>query len=201
MPVQYTCERCSSTFLVKPSRAARGDTRYCSMACSFPRNRGNRTYTPRVTRACNFCGTIYTKPPSEVGVYCTRACKYADKTPPSERFWTKVAKTESCWLWTGKQGNGYGQLRTGGKGSKQIGAHRLSYIIHFGPIPDGLFVCHNCPGGDNRLCVNPTHLFLGTHEQNMADMVAKGRSATGDRCSSTKRALLRRQALGQQTLL
>jgi hypothetical protein len=99
----------------------------------------------------------------------------------SARFWPKVSKSDGCWTWTGKTGNGYGQIRIAGKGSGLIGAHRLSWALHYGPIPAGLFVCHNCPDGDNPLCVRPEHLFLGTHEQNMADMVAKGRAASGDR--------------------
>jgi hypothetical protein len=82
------------------------------------------------------------------------------------RFWPKVRKDRGCWVWTGATTTtGYGRL------SGQP-AHRLSWEIHHGPIPAGLFVCHRC---DNPGCVRPDHLFLGTHEANMADMVAKGR--------------------------
>lgn len=89
------------------------------------------------------------------------------------RFWRKVVKADGCWLWTGsKTKQGYGRLQAGGKGSATISAHRLSYEIHHGDIPDGLVVMHKC---DCPSCVNPDHLTVGTHKDNTADMIRKGR--------------------------
>lgn len=86
-----------------------------------------------------------------------------------------------CWLWTASlHSNGYGQAMIG---KHRTGAHRLSWIIHNGPIKKGLQVCHRC---DIRRCVNPSHLFLGSFTQNMKDMVEKGRSGKGEKNSQAK---------------
>lgn len=89
------------------------------------------------------------------------------------RFFAKVQKTEACWLWIAAVGNhGYGMFRYEGR---TITAPQASWLIHRGAIPEGYEICHNCPEGDNRLCVNPDHLFLGTRLDNVRDCIQKGR--------------------------
>jgi len=68
---------------------------------------------------------------------------------------------------------GYGAF-TPATGKKAY-SHRIAYELTHGPIPEGLFICHNCPGGDNRACCNPAHLFAGTSQDNVRDMMAKGK--------------------------
>lgn len=89
-----------------------------------------------------------------------------------ERFLAKVVKTSTCWIWVGYSKNGrYGTIYIAGK---SVCAHRASYELFIGPIPDGLEVLHSC---DNTKCVNPEHLKAGTHIENMRDCVNKGRKA------------------------
>ena len=91
--------------------------------------------------------------------------------PFPQRFWDKVRETEQCWEWQGARAtNGYGHFAT--RTGQFVSAHRLCWMLVFGEIPEGLLVLHTC---DNRRCVNPKHLFLGTHSDNNLDMYRKGR--------------------------
>jgi hypothetical protein len=103
--------------------------------------------------------------------------------PIAERFWPKVTKTDTCWLWTGAIRSGYGVIGLGGKYGKAAYAHRLSWEWANGPIPDGLCVLHRC---DVRNCLRPDHLFLGTKPENLEDMTAKGRRARGESIGTAK---------------
>lgn len=104
-----------------------------------------------------------------------------------DRFWSKVEKTATCWIWlASKDIKGYGWF--GINSRNVVKAHRFSYEFHKGKIPKdgngkrfGMFVCHHC---DNPSCVRPEHLFLGTNADNMRDMVLKGRSHDGSGINS-----------------
>ena len=105
------------------------------------------------------------------------------------RMERKTNRTETCWLWTGardgrKLGQSYGRMLVG---KSLMNTNRLAYIVHVGPIPDGKQVLHTC---DNPLCVNPDHLWLGTHDDNMRDKAEKHRAPPsklrGSECGGAK---------------
>lgn len=102
--------------------------------------------------------------------------KKGDNVIPLDiRFWEKVNKTDSCWLWTGSKNNtGYGRVGVRGK---LLLAHRVSFEMVNGKIKKGMNVLHKC---DIPSCVNPNHLWLGSHKENMKDMYKKGRACTGE---------------------
>lgn len=100
-------------------------------------------------------------------------------TPLKDRFFSKVEMIpfHECWEWIGaKRPKGHGCLLYKRGTNIMTAAHRVSYELHRGPVPRHLFVCHKC---DNPSCVNPNHLFLGTNQDNVNDMLSKGRQRKG----------------------
>lgn len=111
------------------------------------------------------------------------------RRPAIERFWEKVDKSGDCWIWTAyKSPAGYGSFGVRAGESPQL-AHRVSYRMTHGDIPEGMQVLHSC---DNPPCVRPEHLSLGTGLDNVRDMFSKGRqpkhsgTRTGERNSNSK---------------
>lgn len=126
----------------------------------------------KLTCIC-ICGTKRSVSIGNLKKGTSKCCGCIRKNPNANlktRFFSKFKQTEGCWNWEGCLSSGYGVIGSGGNRMK---AHRVSWEIHNGKIPKQKCVCHKC---DNPKCVNPDHLFLGTHQKNMDDMISKGRA-------------------------
>lgn len=158
-------------------------------------------------KSCRMCGCRFSKPTKQsyetwaTIKSCSDACRRAWEASP-QRFLSFVSPEPNtgCWLWSGcfsrsKPDGGYGQLRLDGK---MQSAHRLSYQLFVGAIPEGLMVLHRC---DVRPCVNPQHLFVGTSSDNIQDALAKGRMKSSLRTITPSQAEFIRQSTDGVTAL
>jgi hypothetical protein len=153
------------------------------------------------TLFCAQCGNSFTVPPHRLKAnprFCSRACTAeGQRRPLAERFWEKVDQSDAdgCWTYRGAHNQlGYGIVRVDGR---NVGAHRVAYELTFGPIPEGLVICHIC---DNGACCNPMHLWAGTMRENTEDMLVKGRARGGKPKLTTKqvRELRQRHRAGER---
>lgn len=177
--IQLNCQRCGNSFSVYESRFKKGEVKYCSMQCYKPKK-------DRIPKVCKQCNVQFMVSPTEHrrgnGIYCSKTCigKEIAKTrknflpqDPIQRFYSFILDSSNddiCWKWTGgKDWDGYGIFFVN---KKSIKAHRYAYQILVGRIPSGKLICHTC---DNPSCVNPKHLFIGTFQDNVDDMMKKGR--------------------------
>lgn len=154
------------------------EPRYCECGC------GELAPIAKVTNATR--GAIRGQRQRFVAGHAT---KLREPRPIAERFWEKVdvRGPNDCWEWKAAKGpSGHGQFRIGSKRDgtqRSIPAARVAYELTYGPMKEGLEACHKC---DNPPCCNPAHIFAGTHQDNMDDMVAKGRNAKGEKYPQTK---------------
>lgn len=165
--ITTTCLFCGATFTYHNRPEGR---LFCKNTCYFAHRQSQQP-----VRTCEQCGKEFRASPyavdHDLAKYCSEACQHeSNRNRTRIEFWSRVEKTDTCWLWTGfRNAQGYGKLNVAGR---KRGAHQVAYELTYGPIPKGLDICHHC---DNPPCVRPDHLFAGTVSDNMNDAVAKGR--------------------------
>jgi hypothetical protein len=169
--MELTCEQCGRVFFRKRSKV-KSAVSFCSNACKWL---SQRRWEPR---PCEHCGSDVPRGAlRHHSRYCSRVCfNEGRRLPIAQRLWRRVRKTDGCWIWTGQlDPDGYGRVWVSKYPARVVLAHRLSYRLAYGPIPDAMMVCHHC---DVPRCVRPDHLFVGTALDNAQDAVMKGRHSS-----------------------
>lgn len=181
--VKFLCKTCGKES--KRIKGSAGTKEFCSRECHYE--------SKNIEYECKTCGKKFKKRKSRKGPnkFCSKKCQFNNK--PSEKIILKrlmksfekyVVKKESCWEWNGSIcKNGYGNLNSAQRYLGTHRAHRISYILHKGDIPEDKMVLHIC---HNRVCVAPHHLYLGNHEDNMRDRDEANRQAKGSKQGSAK---------------
>jgi hypothetical protein len=182
------CAICNTPFHVKASRLKKGGGLYCSHMCKGKA----KTLAVPLDLICHQCDKAFHIDKSHHargrGVYCSKACLTLRQGTPEERFWQNVARHTClgeacgcqkglgcCFPWLGnKNPSGYGRISVK---NEHILAHRFGFELIHGPLEPGINVLHHC---DNPPCCRDSHLFPGSHADNMADMMKKGRQAKGE---------------------
>lgn len=185
--IPLTCDGCKRSFSRAPSLIRPNQKTYCSVQCK-PR-------ADKESRRCAHCSTPFLIAVTEkrAGRFCSQACRKAAmkgvsrlKDDPVTRFFAAIEQRGDCWIWTGSQTgkDGYGSIWINGK---SVRAHRFAYETLVRPLQRGEEACHHC---DTPLCVKAdpdpavSHIFAGSHADNMADAKRKRRTASGDRHTS-----------------
>lgn len=184
--IPRSCATCGNQFLAFRAEVKRQGGKYCSRACTGAGlSQQAKDHNQKILCKCLRCGTEFTVKPSRVkdgkaGKYCSHSCRSKNRARPAlERFLKRFTKADNgCWIWLGAA-HPYGGFSL--EPGKKVGAHQAAWLLLVGPIPKGLFVCHNCPTGDNPRCVNPAHLWLGSSADNTHDAQAKGLMPHGER--------------------
>jgi hypothetical protein len=171
MPVKLNCLTCEKEFYVDPYRI-KENARFCSKKCF------QVEWESKYVFNCRNCGKEHIAFGCTKGrkKYCSRLCMEEFRSPTLEKLVKNnyEVKENGCWEWTSSisSPSGYGKLDFKGK---TVSAHRASYKVFKGEIPKGKHICHSC---DNRKCVNPDHLWVGTAKDNVHDMIKKGRQGS-----------------------
>lgn len=197
-----TCEACGTPFTVPAHRA--NTARFCKRECALhaPKRLSEprpRDASKRETRTCGNCGVLFETWVARRQECCSYDCSMVlYRARATDRFWSKVDKNGPtvrpelgpCWVWVGtRYTNGYGQAAARGRAERI--AHRVSWALTFGSVPDDLWVLHRC---DNPPCVRPDHLYLGTGTDNAHDMWDRNRHPRTARLTESDVAQIRAAA-------